>query len=231
MQQLEPKKHLTITEYGVRHMLPKLAATIEECPSQCSCRSSKASQTVLLRTADNHKLELCLREQRNCGEDRDGKTWQMELAFDQWAYDEEEDEERRDDDFCDAFAAYIGGCVTNDTLYLATMDKEMKSSLDKSDIVPRITKVLQKAVAAELCGCGKQIAVENEDICFNCMLGLEAPRDADGPLNDMSCPICMKIMSKHSPLTSCCKKMSHVRCLKNCNGKCPFCRSEPFTYA
>ena len=227
-------RHPTVTEYGVRHMIPKLAKTIEECPLQCSCKSAKISQTILLRTADNHKLELCLRERRNhgCETQETGKTtWQLELSFDQWAYDEEDDEEKRDDDFCDAFAAYIGGAIGNDTLYMASMTEDMKSCMDKSDVVPRVAKILQKAIAAELCGCSKQIVAQNEEICFNCMLGLEAPKDGDAQANEMSCPICMKLMSKHSPLTSCCGKMSHVRCLRNCNGKCPFCRTEPFTYA
>ena len=215
----------SITEYGVRHFLPKLAKTFEDCGS------SKMSQTVLLRTQDNHKLTLCLREYIGCcGERKDKPNWRLEMCFHHWILDED-DEEARDDDFCDAFGAYIGGCVDDDTLYMTSMTNELKAISDHSDVVPRITRILQKAIAADMCGCGKQIVAAGEDICFNCMLGLEMPIDTSDLPVDMSCPICLKIMSKHSPLTSCCKKMSHVRCLKNCNGKCPFCRSEPFTFA
>lgn len=221
---------LSITEYGVRHFLPKLAKTFEDCPSNCR-NPAKVSQTVLLHTQDGHRLELCLREFTAChGEHKDKSQWRLELSFHQWICDDEDDEVR-DDDFCDAFRAYIGGCVTDDTLYMNSMTEELQNVTDKSDIVPRLTRILQKAVAAEMCGCGKQIVPPSEDICFNCMLTLEMPANGCEQPVDMSCPICLKIMSKHSPITSCCKKMSHVRCLKHCNGKCPFCRTEPFTFA
>ena len=225
-------KNPSITEYGVRHFIPKLAKTFEECQSQCRS-PARVSQTVLLKTQDNHKLELCLREHIGCcGEHKDKPYWRLELAFHKWVYDEETDEEERDDDYCDAFGAYIGGCVTDDTLYMLSMTDEFKTTTsDGVDVIPRITRILRRAVAAEMCGCGKQMVSPGEDICFNCMLVLEEPNDKEEQPVDMSCPICLKIMSKHSPLTSCCKKMSHVRCLKNCNGKCPFCRTEPFTFA
>lgn len=208
---------IPITHYGVRRFVGRLAQTLES-------QGRRVSQKVMMQTADGHRFEMRLREYLHTNR----KLFTLDLNFTQICYDEHSESVKRDDDFCDAFAVFLGGQIGEDRLSLPLMTENLRCPIKDDDLVPRICAILSKAVSAELCACGKQIVAQNDEMCFTCMLGLEASNPSEPSMN-LSCPICSRFMSKQSPLTSCCKRMSHGPCLRKCSPRCPFCRNESFT--
>lgn len=207
--------HIPVTLHGIRCLIPKLAQTFE------GKIGSRVSQKVVLQSADKHDLILRLREYWHVSSDE--KFWRLDLNFAQIRYNEYDEAVKRDDDFCDAFAVYLGGRVGDSSLSLPFMTTDLRCPIEDCDMVPSICKILQKAVSAELCACGKQITAQNDEMCFRCMIGLE---ETDS--SNLTCPICSRFMSRQSPVTSCCKVMTHEPCLLKCALRCPFCRTEPF---
>ena len=213
-------KQIHVTMHGVRRLIPKLAQTVEKKDGL------RVSQKVMLHTADKHNIVLVLCETKHVS----SKTyWRLAIDFAQLRYDEQDEACKRDADFCDAFSVCMGGEIGESDLCLPWMTTELKCLTQDRDLVPAICKFLKKVVSAELCACGKQIVAEDDEMCFRCMLGLEDTDSSNEQQQNLLCPICSRFMSKQSPITSCCKKMSHEPCLLRCFARCPFCRTEPFT--
>ncbi len=104
-----------------------------------------------------------------------------------------------------------------------TGDLSVCSEPDR-DATPAIYNKLMSALTSALCGCGREMITDGENVCYRCGLTLQAV-----DMSQTFCPICRDLKIEKIIRTSCCSQALHRSCLnkhKVHDIRCPLCRSN-----
>lgn len=108
-------------------------------------------------------------------------------------------------------------------LYLAPLwpcfDNRLKT-IYRETITDVVFTDLKRLLKTDACCCGKHRKITSFDLCSTCVFnGVEILGE--------DCPICMEPITNQTPMTGCCKKKAHAKCMSKLAGRCFNCRHEP----
>ena len=92
------------------------------------------------------------------------------------------------------------------------------------DATPSIFYKIKSVLNAEMCGCGRELITDGENVCYKCGMALEAL-----DMSQTFCPICQDLKIEKVVTLSCCSQQIHRACLRRHNQydrRCPMCRAQ-----